>query len=196
MFYEKRCSWASGDELNIRYHDKEWGVPTHDDKILFRVIMFRGSTSRIKLDNCSKKRDNYRNAFYNFDVEKISKMKDRDIFMLLSNDGLIKNKLKLFSIRNNAIEFIKIQREFKSFDSYIWSFIENKTIKSKLQNTLEISDKELLSNNISKDLKKRNFKFIGPKICYSFLQAIGIINDHSEDCFRYNEIKKLYNIQK
>ena len=193
---KKRCSWASGDELNIRYHDKEWGVPTHDDTVLFESLCLEGQQAGLSWIIVLKKRDNYRNAFYNFDVEKISKMKDRDIFMLLSNDGLIKNKLKLFSIRNNAIEFIKIQREFKSFDSYIWSFIENKTIKSKLQSTLEISDKELLSNNISKDLKKRNFKFIGPKICYSFLQAIGIINDHSEDCFRYNEIKKLYNIQK
>ncbi len=193
---KKRCSWASGDELNIRYHDKEWGVPTHDDEILFESLCLEGQQAGLSWIIVLKKRDNYRNAFYNFDVEKISKMKDRDIFMLLSNDGLIKNKLKLFSIRNNAIEFIKIQREFKSFDSYIWSFTENKTIKSKLQSTLEISDKELLSNNISKDLKKRNFKFIGPKICYSFLQAIGIINDHSEDCFRYNEIKKLYNIQK
>ena len=193
---KKRCSWASGDELNIRYHDKEWGVPTHDDKILFESLCLEGQQAGLSWIIVLKKRDNYRNAFYNFDVEKISKMKDRDIFMLLSNDGLIKNKLKLFSIRNNAIEFIKIQREFKSFDSYIWSFTENKTIKTKLQNTLEISDKVLLSNNVSKDLKKRNFKFIGPKICYSFLQAIGIINDHSEDCFRYNEIKKLYNIQK
>tara|TARA_B100000003_G_scaffold208686_1_gene229853 strand:- start:6505 stop:7089 length:585 start_codon:yes stop_codon:yes gene_type:complete len=193
---KKRCSWASGDELNIRYHDKEWGVPIHDDKILFESLCLEGQQAGLSWIIVLKKRDNYRNAFYNFDVEKISKMKDRDIFMLLSNDGLIKNKLKLFSIRNNAIEFIKIQREFKSFDNYIWSFTENKTIKSKLQNTLEISDKVLLSNNISKDLKKRNFKFIGPKICYAFLQAIGIINDHSEDCFRYNEIKKLYNIQK
>ena len=193
---KKRCSWASSDELNIRYHDKEWGVPTHDDTVLFESLCLEGQQAGLSWIIVLKKRDNYRNAFYNFDVEKISKMKDRDIFMLLSNDGLIKNKLKLFSIRNNAIEFIKIQREFKSFDSYIWSFTENKTIKTKLQNTLEISDKVLLSNNVSKDLKKRNFKFIGPKICYAFLQAIGIINDHSEDCFRYNEIKKLYNIQK
>lgn len=191
---KKRCSWASGNELNIRYHDKEWGVPTHDDTVLFESLCLEGQQAGLSWIIILKKRENYRNAFYNFDVKKISKMKDRDIFMLLSNDGLIKNKLKLFSIRNNAIEFIKIQREFKSFDSYIWSFTENKTIKSKLQSTLEISDKELLSNNISKDLKKRNFKFIGPKICYAFLQAIGIINDHSEDCFRYNEIKKLYNI--
>ena len=193
---KKRCSWAISDELNIRYHDKEWGVPTHDDTVLFESLCLEGQQAGLSWIIVLKKRDNYRNAFYNFDVEKISKMKDRDIFMLLSNDGLIKNKLKLFSIRNNAIEFIKIQREFKSFDNYIWSFTENKTIKTKLQNTLEISDKVLLSNNVSKDLKKRNFKFIGPKICYAFLQAIGIINDHSEDCFRYNEIKKLYNIQK
>ena len=191
---KKRCSWASGNELNIRYHDKEWGVPTHDDTVLFESLCLEGQQAGLSWIIILKKRENYRNAFYNFDVKKISKMKDRDIFMLLSNDGLIKNKLKLFSIRNNAIEFIKIQREFKSFDNYIWSFTENKTIKLKLQNTLDTSYKLLLSNDISKDLKNRNFKFVGPKICYAFLQAIGIINDHSEDCFRYNEIKKLYNI--
>ena len=191
---KKRCSWASGNELNIRYHDKEWGVPTHDDTVLFESLCLEGQQAGLSWIIILKKRENYRNAFYNFDVKKISKMKDRDIFMLLSNDGLIKNKSKLFSIRNNAIEFIKIQREFKSFDNYIWSFTENKTIKLKLENTLDTSCKLLLSNDISKDLKKRNFKFVGPKICYAFLQAIGIINDHSEDCFRYNEIKKLYNI--
>lgn len=191
---KKRCSWASGNELNIRYHDKEWGVPTHDDTVLFKSLCLEGQQAGLSWIIILKKRENYRNAFYNFDVKKISKMKDRDIFMLLSNDGLIKNKLKLFSIRNNAIEFIKIQREFKSFDNYIWSFTENKTIKLKLENTLDTSCKLLLSNDISKDLKNRNFKFVGPKICYAFLQAIGIINDHSEDCFRYNEIKKLYNI--
>lgn len=191
---KKRCSWASGNELNIRYHDKEWGVPTHDDTVLFESLCLEGQQAGLSWIIILKKRENYRNAFYNFDVKKISKMKDRDIFMLLSNDGLIKNKLKLFSIRNNAIEFIKIQREFKSFDNYIWSFTENKTIKLKLENTLDTSYKLLLSNDISKDLKNRNFKFVGPKICYAFLQAIGIINDHSEDCFRYNEIKKLYNI--
>lgn len=191
---KKRCSWASGNELNIRYHDKEWGVPTHDDTVLFESLCLEGQQAGLSWIIILKKRENYRNAFYNFDVKKISKMKDRDIFMLLSNDGLIKNKLKLFSIRNNAIEFIKIQKEFKSFDNYIWSFTENKTIKLKLENTLDTSYKLLLSNDISKDLKNRNFKFVGPKICYAFLQAIGIINDHSEDCFRYNEIKKLYNI--
>ena len=191
---KKRCSWASGNELNIRYHDKEWGVPTHDDTVLFESLCLEGQQAGLSWIIILKKRENYRNAFYNFDVKKISKMKDRDIFMLLSNDGLIKNKSKLFSIRNNAIEFIKIQREFKSFDNYIWSFTENKTIKLKLENTLDTSCKLLLSNDISKDLKNRNFKFVGPKICYAFLQAIGIINDHSEDCFRYNEIKKLYNI--
>ena len=193
---KKRCSWASGDELNIRYHDKEWGVPTHDDKILFESLCLEGQQAGLSWIIVLKKRDNYRNAFYNFDVEKISKMKDRDIFMLLSNDGLIKNKLKLFSIRNNAIEFIKYLEQTKKLEGYIWSYAKDKIIKSKDKNALNLSSKLLLSNNISKDLKKRGFKFIGPKICYAYLQAIGIINDHENDCFRYNEIKKLYNIQK
>ena len=120
-------------------------------------------------------------------------MSDDDIFALLSNDGLIKNKLKLFSIRNNAISFQNIQKNFGSFDNYIWSYSNDKIIQSKDKNALDLSSKLLLSNNISKDLKKWGFKFIGPTICYAYLQAIGIINDHENDCFRYNEIKRLYN---
>ena len=190
---KKRCLWPGNDDLYIRYHDEEWGVPVHDDRVLFEALCLEGQQAGLSWITVLKKRDNYREAFYNFNIKKVSLMSDDDIFALLSNDGLIKNKLKLFSIRNNAISFQNIQKSFGSFDNYIWSYAKDKIIKSKDKNALNLSSKLLLSNNISKDLKKRGFKFIGPKICYAYLQAIGIINDHENDCFRYNEIKKLYN---
>ena len=190
---KKRCLWPGNDDLYIRYHDEEWGVPVHDDRVLFENLCLEGQQAGLSWIIILKKRDNYRKAFYNFNIQKVSLMSDDDIFALLSNDGLIKNRLKLFSIRNNAISFQNIQKNFGSFDHYIWSYAKDKIIKSKDKNALNLSSKLLLSNNISKDLKKRGFKFIGPKICYAYLQAIGIINDHENDCFRYNEIKRLYN---
>ena len=190
---KKRCLWPGNDDLYIRYHDEEWGVPVHDDRVLFEALCLEGQQAGLSWITVLKKRDNYREAFYNFNIKKVSLMSDDDIFALLLNDGLIKNKLKLFSIRNNAISFQNIQKSFGSFDNYIWSYAKDKIIKSKDKNALNLSSKLLLSNNISKDLKKRGFKFIGPKICYAYLQAIGIINDHENDCFRYNEIKRLYN---
>ena len=190
---KKRCLWSTNDDLYIRYHDEEWGVPVHDDRVLFETLCLEGQQAGLSWITVLKKRDNYRKAFYNFNFKKVSLMSDDDIFALLLNDGLIKNKLKLFSIRNNAISFQNIQKNFGSFGNYILSYTNNKIIHSKDKNALDLSSKLLLSNSISKDLKKWGFKFIGPTICYAYLQAIGMINDHENDCFRYNEIKKLYN---
>ena len=190
---KKRCLWSANDDLYTRYHDEEWGVPVHEDRVLFETLCLEGQQAGLSWITVLKKRDNYRKAFYNFNIKKVSLMSDDDIFALLLNDGLIKNKLKLFSIRNNAISFQNIQKNFGSFDNYIWSYTNNKIIHSKDKNALDLSSKLLLSNSISKDLKKWGFKFIGPTICYAYLQAIGMINDHENDCFRYNEIKKLYN---
>ena len=159
---KKRCLWPGNDDLYIRYHDEEWGVPVHDDRVLFEALCLEGQQAGLSWITVLKKRDNYRKAFYNFNIKKVSLMSDDDIFALLSNDGLIKNKLKLFSIRNNAISFQNIQKSFGSFDNYIWSYAKDKIIKSKDKNALNLSSKLLLSKNISIDLKKRCFKFICP----------------------------------
>tara|TARA_B100000925_G_scaffold291601_1_gene280319 strand:+ start:69 stop:707 length:639 start_codon:yes stop_codon:yes gene_type:complete len=195
MKYEmkKRCLWLGNEELYIRYHDEEWGVPVHNDRDLFESLCLEGQQAGLSWITILKKRNNYRRAFYNFNIKKVSNMTDEEIFILLKDRGLIRNKLKLFSIRNNAKAFLKIQKEFKSFDNYIWSFTDRKSIDTKIKNTFNNNCKLLLSNNISSELKKRGFKFVGPTICYAYLQAVGIINDHEKDCFRYKEVKSLYN---
>ena len=190
---KKRCLWAGDDDLYIRYHDEEWGVPVHDDRLLFETLCLEGQQAGLSWITILKKRNNYRQAFYNFNIKKVSNMTDKEIFFLLKNKGLIRNKLKLLSIRNNAKVFLKIQKEFKSFDNYIWSFTKRKSIDKKIKNTLNNNYKLLLSNTIYSQLKKRGLKFFGPTICYAYLQAIGVINDHEKDCFRYKEVKFLYN---
>ena len=190
---KKRCLWAGDDDLYIRYHDEEWGVPVHEDRLLFETLCLEGQQAGLSWITILKKRSNYRRAFYNFNIKKVSNMTDKEIFFLLKNKGLIRNKLKLLSIRNNAKVFLKIQKEFKSFDNYIWSFTKRKSIDKKIKNTLNNNYKLLLSNTIYSQLKKRGLKFFGPTICYAYLQAIGVINDHEKDCFRYKEVKSLYN---
>ena len=190
---KKRCLWAGDDDLYIRYHDEEWGVPVHEDRLLFETLCLEGQQAGLSWITILKKRNNYRRAFYNFNIKKVSNMTDKEIFFLLKNRGLIRNKLKLLSIRNNAKVFLKIQKEFKSFDNYIWSFTKRKSIDKKIKNTLNNNYKLLLSNTIYSQLKKRGLKFFGPTICYAYLQAIGVINDHEKDCFRYKEVKSLYN---
>ena len=190
---KKRCLWAGDDDLYIRYHDEEWGVPVHEDRLLFETLCLEGQQAGLSWITILKKRNNYRRAFYNFNIKKVSNMTDKEIFFLLKNKGLIRNKLKLLSIRNNAKVFLKIQKEFKSFDNYIWSFTKRKSIDKKIKNTLNNNYKLLLSNTIYSQLKKRGLKFFGPTICYAYLQAIGVINDHEKNCFRYKEVKSLYN---
>ncbi len=174
-----RCSWAGPDEIYIRYHDDEWGIPTHDDRELFEMLVLESFQAGLSWITILKKRQNFKKAFDDFDVEKVAGYDEGKIGELLENEGIIRHKGKITSAINNAQVFIEIQKEFGSFDSYIWSFTDGKIIKAEY---LTESD---LSKEISKDLKKRGMKFVGPTIIYSYLESIGIIDNHQEGCFRY-----------
>ena len=181
---KQRCSWAK-KTLDIEYHDNEWGVPVHDDRKLFEFIVLDGFQAGLSWSTILKKRENFRKAFDNFDYLKIAKYNQTKIDELLQNAGIIRNKLKINGTVKNAKTFIKVQKEFGSFDKYIWSFVEGKTIVNKWKDLKEIPATSNESEAMSKDLKKRGFTFAGSTICYAFMQAAGMVNDHEIKCFRY-----------
>lgn len=176
-----RCTWA-GDENFWDYHDTEWGIPVHDDRLLFEMLTLEGAQAGLSWKTILLKRENYKKAFDNFDVNKISKYDDKKIAELLGNSGIIRNRLKIKSTISNAESFIAIQKEFGSFDKYIWAYVNNKPIINNWRGLEELPDKTELSDKISKDLKKRGFKFIGSTIIYAYMQAIGMVNDHEIGC--------------
>ena len=183
---KKRCEWLDeSNELYVKYHDDEWGVPVHNDKKLFEFLTLEGAQAGLSWITVLKKRENYRVAFDGFDYKKISKYNEQKITSLLENPGIIRNKLKVRSTIKNAIVFIEIQKEFGSFNNYIWGFVDNKPIKNNYKRLSEIPATTSLSDLISKDLKKRGMSFVGSTIVYAFMQAVGIVNDHQTDCFRY-----------
>lgn len=176
---KQRCNWAGSDEIYIRYHDEEWGVPTHDDRELFEMLVLESFQAGLSWITILKKRENFRKAFDEFDVVKVASYDDDKVEELRLNEGIIRHKGKITSAINNAKVFIEIQKEFGSFDKYIWSFTNGEIIKAEF---LTESD---LSKTISKDLKKRGMKFVGPTIIYSYLESIGVIDNHQKDCFKY-----------
>lgn len=182
----KRCGWPSND-LAINYHDTEWGVPLHDDRALFEFLILEGAQAGLSWDTILKKRDSYRKAFDNFNVKKVAKYDDAKCALLLQNEGIIRNRLKIASAVGNANAFLKVQKEFGSFDVYIWSFVGGKPIDGKRKALGEVPAKTEISDAISKDLKKRGFNFVGSTIMYAFMQATGMVNDHVKTCFRYKE---------
>jgi DNA-3-methyladenine glycosylase I len=189
-----RCGWSTSNELYIDYHDKEWGVPVHDDRLLFEFLILEGAQAGLNWLTILKKRENYRRALNNFDAEKISRYGKSKIESLLNNEGIIRNRLKIESAVINAKAFLKIKKEFGSFDKYIWSRFSGIGGRPKInswENLKEIPSKTIESDNRSRDLIKRGFKFVGSTICYSFMQAVGIVNDHTVDCFRHKEIINL-----
>jgi DNA-3-methyladenine glycosylase I len=188
---KKRCEWPGTDELMIKYHDTEWGVPVHDDRKLFEFLVLDAFQAGLSWSTILKKRENFRKAFDNFDFVKISKYKQAKIDRLLNDAGIIRNKLKIHSTITNAVNFQKIQKEFGSFDKYIWGFVGGKPIVNKWKSIREIPAKTAESDAMSKDLKSRGIKFVGSTICYAFMQAAGLVNDHTVDCFRYNQLKKM-----
>ncbi|KYH28748.1 DNA-3-methyladenine glycosylase 1 [Clostridium tepidiprofundi DSM 19306] len=183
----KRCKWVSEDPIYIEYHDKEWGVPVHDDRKLFEFLILEGAQAGLSWITILKKRENYREAFDNFDVQKVSKYDEEKINELLLNKGIVRNRRKIEAAINNAKQFIKIQEEFGSFDKYIWQFVGYNTIKNKWVNLEDVPVTTDEACNMSKDLKRRGFKFVGPTICYSFMQAVGMVNDHTIDCFMHGD---------
>ena len=174
-----RCNWVSDDEVYIRYHDEEWGIPTHDDKELFEMLVLESFQAGLSWITILKKRENFKKAFDDFDVEKVANYGEDKIEELKNNEGIIRHKGKIASAISNAKIFIEIQHEFESFDAYIWSFSDGKIIKGEFLTESE------LSKTISKDLKKRGMKFVGPTIIYSYLESIGIIDNHEKYCFKY-----------
>ena len=184
---KERCTWAT-NELSIAYHDAEWGVPLHDDRALFEFLILEGAQAGLSWDTILRKRENYRKAFNNFDVKKVAKYAEAKCAELLLNEGIIRNRLKIASAVRNAHAFIAVQKEFGSFDRYIWDFVGGKPINNKLTASSQVPAKTDLSDAISKDLKKRGFNFVGSTIMYAFMQATGMVNDHLTTCFRYKEV--------
>jgi len=183
---KKRCEWAQ-DEPNITYHDKEWGRPQHNDQKLFEFLILEGAQAGLSWTTILKRRAGYRKAFSDFDALTVSKYTQKRVEKLLKDKSIIRNKLKITSAINNAKQFLKIQEEFGSFDNYIWGFVNHKPIKNKFKKLSDLPASTEISEKLSKDLKKRGFNFVGPTICYALMQAIGMVNDHTVNCFRYQK---------
>jgi len=183
-----RCAWP-GNPLAVVYHDTEWGVPVHDDRLLFEFIVLEGAQAGLSWDTILRKRENYRKAFDNFNPEIVAKYDDKKLAELLSDPGIIRNRLKIASTITNAQAFLKVAEEFGSFDKYIWQFVDYKPIVNRWKSHKEIPAVTPEAEAMAKDLKKRGFKFMGPTICYAHMQATGMVNDHTTDCFRYRELR-------
>jgi len=187
----KRCAWPTDDPLMIKYHDKEWGVPVHNDRKLFEFLLLEGFQAGLSWRTILNKRENFRKAFDNFDFNKVALYNKRKLNSLMKDDGIIRNKLKIGSTVTNAKAFIKVRKQFGTFDKYIWSFVKNKPIINRHKRLKELPASTKVSDLISADLKKRGFKFVGSTIIYAHMQATGMVNDHTTDCFRYKQILDL-----
>ncbi len=182
------CEWPSGDPLMIEYHDTEWGVPVHDDAKLFEFLVLDAMQAGLSWRTVLKKRENFRKAFRQFDPEKVAKFGKRDIERLMNDAGIIRNRLKIESTVANAKALLEVRKEFGSFDSYIWGFTGGRTIENRLKKLEQLPAESDESRAMSRDMKKRGFRFCGPVICYAFMQAAGMVNDHLVHCFRYREV--------
>lgn len=184
---KKRCAWVPDNNPEYqKYHDEEWGVIVHDDTKLFEMLTLEGAQAGLSWETVLKKREGYKNAFKNFDVQSVSNMTDEELENLMQNPKIIRNRLKIFSVRKNALAFIQIQKEFGSFDKYLWAFVDNKQIINKWTSINQIPSKTTISDKIAKDLKKRGMSFVGTTIIYAFMQAVGIVNDHTTDCWKFD----------
>jgi DNA-3-methyladenine glycosylase I len=185
---KSRCPWCEGLDLYRRYHDEEWGVPVHDDRKHFEFLVLESAQAGLSWSTILKKRENYRRAYHNFDPKTVARFGARDIDRLLKDAGIVRNRSKIESSINNARRFLEVQKEFGSFDAYLWGFVEGSPVVNRRQTLEEIPAKTELSDRISKDLKNRGFRFIGSTIMYAHLQAVGLVNDHLFSCYRYREL--------
>ncbi len=187
--HKTRCAWAAASELYQAYHDEEWGVPLHDERALFEFLLLEGAQAGLSWITILKKRDAYRAAFDNFDAARIARYDADKIELLLKNAGIVRNRLKLQAAVVNAQQFLAVQDEFGSFDAFIWRFVEGIPQQNHRRSLAEVPASTATSDAMSKELKRHGFKFVGTTICYAFMQATGMVNDHTQDCFRYKELK-------
>jgi DNA-3-methyladenine glycosylase I len=185
-----RCPWCEGDDLYRRYHDEEWGVPVHDDRKHFEFLVLESAQAGLSWSTILKKRENYRKAYRGFDPEVVAGFGPRDVQRLLNDAGIVRNRLKIESSINNARRFLEVQREFGSFDAYLWGFVGGAAVANRWKTLAEIPATTKLSDTVSKDLKRRGFRFVGSTIIYAHLQAVGLVNDHLVGCFRYGELTR------
>lgn len=183
-----RCRWAQGQQY-IEYHDREWGVPVHDDRVLFEFLILEGAQAGLSWSTILKKRQNYRLAFAKFDANKVARFDAKRQAQLMMNEGIVRNRLKIASAIENAKAFVDVQREFGTFDQFIWEFVGGRPIQNAWRSSSEVPARTALSDSLSKTLKKRGFRFVGSTICYAFMQAVGIVNDHLLTCFRQKELR-------
>jgi len=188
----KRCAWAR-NELSIRYHDEEWGVPVHDDRTLFEFLILEGAQVGLSWDTILKKREHYRKVFDNFDPKQVARYDGRKVKQLLGDPGIVRNRLKIAAAIRNATAFLTVQKEFGSFDAYLWRFVSGKPKQNSWRSIKDAPTRTPESAALSKDLLKRGFKFVGSTICYAMMQAIGMVNDHTVDCFRHKEVRRRAN---
>jgi DNA-3-methyladenine glycosylase I len=184
----QRCSWAR-DDLSIVYHDEEWGVPVHDDRLLFEFLILEGAQAGLSWITILKKRAAYRAAFDRFDPRKVARYDEHKVAALLSNEGIVRNRLKIAAAVQNAQSFLAVQKEFGSFDRYVWQFVGGAPLQNRRRQLGQVPNRTDQSDEMSKDLAKRGFKFVGSTICYAFMQATGMVNDHLVGCFRYNQLR-------
>ncbi len=188
---KKRCEWCGTDEIYVAYHDEEWGVPVHDDRLLFEFLVLEGAQAGLSWLTVLRKRQNYRKAFDNFDCVRVARYTGKDVTRLLADPGIVRNRLKIESAIKNAQGVLDIQAEYGSLDSYVWRYVDGAPQQNAWTSMSDLPTKSALSEMMSRDLRQRGFRFVGPTICYSFMQAVGIVNDHTTDCFRHNEIRNL-----
>jgi len=186
-----RCEWCGSDPLYIAYHDDEWGVPIHDDRLLFEFLVLEGAQAGLSWRTILGKRENYRKAFHGFDHVRVASYTEADVGRLLANSGIVRNRLKIESAIRNARGVIGIQQEFGSLGSYLWRYVEGAPKQNEWESMAELPVRTTVSDMMSADLKRRGFNFAGPTICYAFMQAVGMVNDHTTDCFRHEEVKEL-----